>query len=74
MTASMTPEHRLAASRARLASALREPAWLILLQRWAQARATPQANVPPSAARNKPTVADGDRAACEGARADPQGA
>ncbi len=74
MTASMTPEHRLAASRARLASALQEPAWLILLQRWAQARATPKTQEPPSAARDKATVADGDRVASKCVRADPDGA
>ena len=73
MTASMTPEHRLAASRERLASALQEPAWLILLQRWAQARATPKTQEPPSASKNKPTAAD-DRFASKCVRADPDGA
>lgn len=34
MTERMTPAQRLAISRARLADALQDPAWLILVQRW----------------------------------------
>jgi hypothetical protein len=58
MSAGVDPEHRLAASRARLAVALREPAWLILLQRWAQAQVMDKAKVPPSSATDKSRVTD----------------
>jgi hypothetical protein len=34
MSAELTPTQRLALSRARLVQALRDPAWLLLLQRW----------------------------------------
>jgi hypothetical protein len=34
MTERMTPAQRLAISRALLADALQDPAWLILVQRW----------------------------------------
>lgn len=36
MNAELTPTQRLAISRAQLAQALRDPAWLLLLQRWLQ--------------------------------------
>ena len=39
MSTPLTPEQRLANSRAQLAAALQEPAWLTLLQRWLAARA-----------------------------------
>jgi hypothetical protein len=34
MNEPLTPSQRLAVSRARIAEALRDPVWLILLQRW----------------------------------------
>lgn len=34
MSANLTPAQRLAISRARLADALRDPFWLILVRRW----------------------------------------
>ena len=36
MTSDPTPEQRLAISRARLADALRDPIWMVLLHRWLQ--------------------------------------
>lgn len=39
MSSELTPTQRLAISRARLATALRDPTWLILVQRWLQAQA-----------------------------------
>jgi hypothetical protein len=39
MSGDLTPAQRLAISRARLAQALQDPAWLILVQRWLQAKA-----------------------------------
>lgn len=39
MNGDLTPAQRLAISRARLAQALQDPAWLILVQRWLQAKA-----------------------------------
>ncbi len=38
MTSDPTPEQRLAISRARLADALRDPVWMVLLHRWLQAK------------------------------------
>lgn len=43
MSSDLTPAQRLAISRARLVDALRDPLWLILLQRWLQAKARSQA-------------------------------
>lgn len=34
MSQALTPLQRLAISRSQLASALRDPVWLLLLQRW----------------------------------------
>ena len=34
MSAKLTPTQRLAITRAQLAQTLREPIWLLLLQRW----------------------------------------
>lgn len=45
MSAELTPIQRLAVSRAQLAKALRDPAWLILLQRWMKDK--PNAQGPP---------------------------
>ncbi|WP_158270522.1 hypothetical protein [Limnohabitans sp. Jir72] len=39
MNADLTPVQRLAISRARLADSVHDPIWLILLQRWLQAKA-----------------------------------
>lgn len=36
MSSELTPTQRLALSRAQLAKALRDPAWMLLLQRWLQ--------------------------------------
>jgi hypothetical protein len=36
MSSELTPAQRLAMSRAQLVQALRDPAWLLLLQRWLQ--------------------------------------
>jgi hypothetical protein len=36
MNSELTPIQRLAISRAQLAQALRDPVWLLLLQRWLQ--------------------------------------
>ena len=36
MSSELTPTQRLAMSRAQLAQALRDPAWMPLLQRWLQ--------------------------------------
>jgi hypothetical protein len=36
MSSELTPIQRLAMSRAQLAQALRDPAWLLILQRWLQ--------------------------------------
>jgi hypothetical protein len=36
MSSELTPSQRLAVSRAQLAQALRDPAWMLLLQRWLQ--------------------------------------
>lgn len=44
MSGDLTPAQRLAISRARLAQALQDPAWLILVQRWLQAKAKTQAS------------------------------
>lgn len=41
MDSDMTPSQRLAVSRARLAQALRDPAWLLLLQRWLEEKPQP---------------------------------
>ncbi len=43
MSGDLTPAQRLAISRARLAQALQDPAWLILVQRWLQAKAKAKA-------------------------------
>lgn len=43
MSSDLNPAQRLAISRARLVDALRDPLWLILLQRWLQAKAKSQA-------------------------------
>ena len=48
MSSDSTPEQRLAISRARLADALRDPVWLILVKRWLQAKARSPAHKPPS--------------------------
>ncbi|WP_233254814.1 hypothetical protein [Limnohabitans sp. T6-5] len=48
MSTELTPAQRLAVSRARLADALRDPAWLILLQRWLQAKARESSTRTPS--------------------------
>lgn len=39
--ADLTPTQRLAVSRDRLAQALRDPAWLLLLRRWLQEKKPP---------------------------------
>ena len=39
MSSELTPAQRLAISRARLAQALREPMWLLLMERWLHAQA-----------------------------------
>lgn len=44
----MTPTQSLAVSRVRLSQALRDPAWLLLLQRWLE-RKTPSTSAPPPA-------------------------
>lgn len=36
MSADLTPTQRLAISRAQVVKALRDPTWLLLLQRWLQ--------------------------------------
>lgn len=36
MSSELTPTQRLALSRAQLAQSLRDPAWMLLLQRWLQ--------------------------------------
>lgn len=36
MSSELTPTQRLALTRAQLAQALRDPAWMLLLQRWLQ--------------------------------------
>ena len=36
MSSELTPSQRVAISRAQLAQALRDPAWMLLLQRWLQ--------------------------------------
>lgn len=36
-----SPAQRLAISRARLADALRDPVWMVLLHRWLQTQAAP---------------------------------
>jgi hypothetical protein len=36
MSSELTPTQRLVLSRAQLAQALRDPAWMLLLQRWLQ--------------------------------------
>lgn len=46
MSSDLNPAQRLAISRARLVDALRDPLWLILLQRWLQAKARSQAPSP----------------------------
>lgn len=46
MSSDLPPAQRLAISRARLVDALHDPLWLILLQRWLQAKARPQAPSP----------------------------
>jgi len=43
MSSDLNPVQRLAISRARLANALRDPVWLLLVQRWLQAQARSQA-------------------------------
>lgn len=50
MSSELTPEQRLAISRARLADALRDPAWVILLERWLHAKA---ASPPPPPATKR---------------------
>jgi hypothetical protein len=44
MTGQLTPAQRLAVSRGQLVSALHDPVWMILLQRWlhSQAKASSQ--------------------------------
>jgi hypothetical protein len=59
MSSNSTPAQRLAISRARLVDALRDPVWLILVQRWLQAKAQSQASSPthkpaPNGHRNQP--------------------
>jgi hypothetical protein len=39
--ADLTPTQRLAISRVRVAQALRDPAWLLLLQRWLKEKDPP---------------------------------
>ncbi|MGV1045723.1 hypothetical protein [Limnohabitans sp.] len=46
MSSDLTPVQRLAISRARLAQALQDPAWLLLVQRWLQAKAPGKAQAP----------------------------
>ena len=46
MSSELTPAQRLAISRARLAQALREPMWLLLMERWLHAQAQAQAQTP----------------------------
>lgn len=46
MSTELNPAQRLAISRARLADALRDPAWMALVQRWIQAKS--QAPPPPA--------------------------
>jgi hypothetical protein len=48
MSHDLTPAQRLAVSRARLVEALRDPAWLILVQRWLQAKARAASHPPPA--------------------------
>jgi hypothetical protein len=63
MSSDLNPAQRLAISRARLVDALRDPLWLILLQRWLQAKARSQARPhAPSPAHKQ---------ACEGHRHKP---
>ena len=55
MSSDSTPEQRLAISRARLADALRDPLWLILVQRWLQAKArSPSHKSPPKSSHDTP--------------------
>ena len=53
MSTELTPEQRLAVSRARLADDLRDPAWLIVLQRWLQAKAKATATRAPCGPERK---------------------
>jgi hypothetical protein len=46
MTAQLTPAQRLALSRAQLVSALRDPVWLILLERWLHSQAKSETHLP----------------------------
>ncbi len=46
MSAHLTPAQRLAISRALLADALQDPAWLILVQRWLKTPAQTPAKTP----------------------------
>ena len=46
MSGDLTPAQRLAISRARLAQALQDPAWLILVQRLLQAKAKTKNHTP----------------------------
>ena len=55
MSSDLTPAQRLAISRARLVDALRDPLWLILMQRWLQAKARSQAR--PQARSHGPSPA-----------------
>eukprot|EP01030_Chromulinospumella_sphaerica_P006242 gene6242-6102_t len=48
---------RLAVSRARLVEALRDPAWLILVQRWLQAKARAASHQPPAERNSGPALA-----------------
>lgn len=52
----MTPTQRLVVSRARLAQALRDPAWLLLLQRWLESHAS---SAPASSQAVAPTTPSG---------------
>jgi hypothetical protein len=47
MSSDLTPAQRLAISRARLAQALQDPAWLLLVQRWLKAKAQAPSHRPP---------------------------
>jgi hypothetical protein len=52
MTGQLTPAQRLAVSRAQLVSALHDPVWMILLQRWLHS----QAKAPSQGATSKPAT------------------
>jgi hypothetical protein len=65
MTAPLTPAQRLAVSRAHLLLALRDPVWLIVLQRWLHSQAktsaqTPAAQTPASKGQDMAGHCSGD--------------